>query len=155
MLYFHYRVNFLIYLLSKIEKGKELQKTRRSKVFLPVQSMSPFAFLVIKRGRPSMLCVFTSVALGLYCSGISVVIMDPVSLTVSSNGLETVWCPISSLCASLNAKTLARATFFSFLASVCWMPTVMTAAPQRMCETYQSVCRVTTMKHNSCKNEEA
>ena len=64
-----------------------------------------------------MLWVFASTAVGLYCSGTRVVTMFPVSFTMSSIGLETVWYPISSLCASLNAKTLAGVTLYIFFAS--------------------------------------
>lgn len=97
--------------------------------------------------------VFASTAMGLYCSGTNVVTIAPVSFTMSSNGLETVWYPISSLCASLNANTVAGVTLPHFLWPLkCLMPKLRTAAPQRKSLTYLSVCNDVKMKYSSCKN---
>lgn len=97
--------------------------------------------------------VFASTAVGLYCSGTNVVMIAPVSFTMSSNGLETVWYPISSLCASLNANTVAGVTLPHFLWPLkCLMPKLRTAAPQRKSLTYLSVCNDVKMKYGSCKN---
>ena len=97
--------------------------------------------------------VFASTAVGLYCSGTNVVTIAPVSFTMSSNGLETVWYPISSLCASLNANTVAGVTLPHFLWPLkCLMPKLRTAAPQRKSLTYLSVCNDVKRKYSSCKN---
>ena len=71
---------------------------------------------------------------------------------MSSNGLETVWYPISSLCASLNANTVAGVTFHFLWPLKCLMPKLRTAAPQRKSLTYLSVCNDVKMKYSSCKN---
>ena len=53
---------------------------------VPVHSMSPFEFDATYNGRPIMEWVFASTAVGLYCSGTSVVNIAPHSLTTSSKG---------------------------------------------------------------------